>query len=673
MLVKGPRILGDVVYNSESSGSRLKPLPTAAIVPFRSTKKAPKSGASRPGDGNEDNERNGAMSPSAHLGACGANGASWAETGGVGKNGMALPRKSMIEFLREKGYLKPEAEEEARKVQQQTKEQDLGKVLVQLNIVGEREVYEARAYELGIPFVDLDRLTIESSATNVVPERLIKQYNAIPVKKDASVLYVAMANTSNIQAMDDIRMVSGLRVVPVLAVPGAIEDAIRKYYGSTAATSETAASASTTPAANYSHDLKTAIAQAGVQRGSEGEETSEADAEKMAEQAPIIRLANALIQQAISDRASDIHVEPQQRAVRVRYRIDGVLMEAMTVPRNLMAPLISRLKIMAEMNIAERRVPQDGRIEVRHTGKEYDLRVSSIPTPWGEKIVMRILDKSSVMIGLNKLGFTDENMLKIEELVSQPNGLFLCTGPTGSGKTTTLYSCLNILNTIGVNIVTAEDPIEYQLQGIAQVQMNRKAGLTFATALRAFLRQDPDIMMVGEMRDLETAEIAIESSLTGHMVLSTIHTNDAPSTTLRMIDMGVEPYLIAAVLTGVLAQRLGRRVDPNHREPYEISAADLMRFGFQPTDPDEKITLYRGVPHEENRMTGYRGRTGFHELMVMNAEIAEMVVRRAPTADIKSAAKASGMKELREDGLGKVLLGITDPSEVMRVVFTAGY
>jgi len=380
-----------------------------------------------------------------------------------------------------------------------------------------------------------------------------------------------------------------------------------------------------------------------------------------------------LIQQAIADRASDIHVEPQQRAVRVRYRLDGVLMEAMTVPRNLMAPLISRLKIMADMNIAERRVPQDGRIEVRHAGKEFDLRVSSIPTPWGEKIVMRILDKSSVMIGLNKLGFTAENEAKIEELVSQPQGLFLCTGPTGSGKTTTLYSCLNLLNTIGVNIITAEDPIEYQLAGVAQVGMNRKAGLTFATALRAFLRQDPDIMMVGEMRDLETAEIAIESSLTGHMVLSTIHTNDAPSTTLRMIDMGVEPYLIAATLTGVLAQRLGRRVDPDHKEAYEVPAIDLRRFGMNLENPDEMITLYRGVPHEDNRMTGYRGRTGFHELMVMNSEIAELVVRRAPVADVRAAAKANGMHELREDGLLKVLAGQTDPQEVMRVVFTAGF
>jgi type IV pilus assembly protein PilB len=328
---------------------------------------------------------------------------------------------------------------------------------------------------------------------------------------------------------------------------------------------------------------------------------------------------------------------------------------------------------MADMNIAERRIPQDGRIEVKYQEKEIDLRVSSIPTPFGEKIVMRILDKTSVQIGLEKIGFTEAHQLKIEELVSQPNGMFLCTGPTGSGKTTTQYSVLNKLNTVGVNIITAEDPIEYQLNGISQVQMNKKAGLTFATALRAYLRQDPDIIMVGEMRDLETAEIAIESSLTGHLVLSTLHTNDAPSATLRLVDMGVEPYLIAATVIGVLAQRLGRRIDADHKESYEVPQMDLRRFGFNVTDPEALVQLYRGIPHDNNRMTGYRGRTGFHELMTLNAEIAELIVRRAPLNDIKEASKANGMKELREDGLEKVLLGVTTPEEVMRVVFTAGY
>jgi len=588
---------------------------------------------------------------------------------------MAAPRKKWNEFLLEKKLITPEQMAEAEKVSQQTN-QGLDKTIIKLNFCGEREVLSAKAQEQGIGFVDLDRVTVESNAFNILPERIAKNHNVMPVKKDGNTLYLAMSDPTNIMALDDVKLATGgLRVIPVVAVPGAIEDSIKKYYGSGDAAVPEAAGASTAAAASASSDAaRRAIAEAGAGRSTfDDDEGGDGDAEKMAEQAPIIRLANAVIQQAIADRASDIHVEPQGRAVRVRYRIDGVLMEAMTVPKNLQAPLISRLKIMADMNIAERRVPQDGRIEVRHSNKDYDMRVNSIPTPFGEKIVMRILDKSSVMLGLGKLTFTDENLLKIEELVSQPNGMFLCTGPTGSGKTTTQYSVLNKLNTIGVNIVTVEDPVEYQLPGIAQVQVNRKAGLTFANALRAFLRQDPDIIMIGEMRDLETAEIAIESSLTGHLVLSTLHTNDAPSTTLRLVDMGVEPYLIAATLMGVLAQRLARRIDQDHKEPYTVKAIDLRRFGMEMTDPDEDVTLYKGVPHDDNRQTGYRGRMGIHELLTMNAEIAELIVRRAPMNDIKMAAKANGMKELREDGLVKVLQGLTDPNEVMRVVFTAGY
>jgi type IV pilus assembly protein PilB len=359
--------------------------------------------------------------------------------------------------------------------------------------------------------------------------------------------------------------------------------------------------------------------------------------------------------------------------VRVRYRIDGVLHEVLTLPKYIQAPLISRYKIMAEMNIAEKRLPQDGRIPIRYQNKDYDLRVSSIPTPLGEKIVMRILDKTSVLIGLNKLGFTPETQARLEELVMQPQGMVLSTGPTGSGKTTTQYSILHKLNSVEKNILTIEDPIEYQLPGISQVQVNRKAGLTFANALRAFLRQDPDIIMVGEMRDLETAEIAIEAALTGHLVLSTLHTNDAPSAVIRMIDMGVEPYLIAATVTGVLAQRLARRVCQKCKQPREIRAADLRAFGFQVEDPDQMVTIWEGTGCEECRYRGYKGRIGIFELMVVNAEIAELIVRRAPLSDIKEAAKANGMKELREDGLIKVLEGVTTPDEVRRVVFTAGY
>lgn len=597
---------------------------------------------------------------------------------------MALQRVPMTEYLMQKGYLKQEQLEEASKVQAQTGK-DISIILRDLGMVGEREIMEARAQEQGHLFVDLDRFSIESSAVNIVPERLVKLHNAIPVKKDGMTLWVAMENPNNLEAIDQIQLASGCRVRPAIALPAAIEDAIRKNYASSSgvATSEDggsttngagAAGVSATGNVGGRADFRALMAQAQVQRDTDKAATNESEGdEDMADQAPIIKLANALIQQGINDRASDIHVEPQQKSVRIRYRIDGVLMEAMTVPKNLQAPLLSRLKIMAEMNIAERRVPQDGRIEVRTQGQEYDLRVSTIPTPFGEKCVMRILDKGNAMVGLSKLGFTPENQAKIDELISQPNGMFLCTGPTGSGKTTTQYSVLNKLNTVGVNIITVEDPVEYQLNGLAQVQVNKKAGLTFATALRAFLRQDPDIIMVGEMRDLETAEIAIEASLTGHLVLSTLHTNDAPSATIRMVDMGVEPYLISATVIGVLAQRLGRRIDSNHKEPYEVPAIDLRRFGFQFEDPDEMVTLYRGIPHEDNRMTGYKGRNGLHELMVMNAEIAELVTRRAPVNDLKMAAKAAGMKELREDGLAKVLMGLTDPEEVMRVVFTAGF
>lgn len=598
---------------------------------------------------------------------------------------MAPQRVSMTDFLIQKGFLKPEDLEEAQKVAQQTGNSDIGQVLVNLGKVGEREVAQASAAEKGMPFADLDRTQVESSAINVVPERIAKLHQAVPLKKEGTTLWVAMRNVNDLEAIDQIQLASGCRVRPVMALPAAIDDALRKYYGSESTqTSSGGAGASSGGGAEAAAgggsmaqraDLRGLIAQAQVAKDSDklaAKDEAQGD-EDMADQAPIIKLANAVIQQAIADRASDIHVEPQERAVRVRYRIDGVLMEAMVVPKNLQAPMISRLKIMAEMNIAERRIPQDGRIEIRTGGKDFDLRVSSIPTPFGEKIVMRILDKGNAMVGLAKLGFTAENEAKIEELISQPNGMFLCTGPTGSGKTTTQYSVLNKLNTVGVNIITVEDPVEYQLGGIAQVQVNKKAGLTFATALRAFLRQDPDIIMVGEMRDLETAEIAIEASLTGHLVLSTLHTNDAPSATIRMVDMGVEPYLISATVIGVLAQRLGRSIDKDHKEPYEVPAMDLRRFGFEVTDPDQTVTLYRGIPHEDNRQTGYRGRSGFHELMVMNAEIAELVVRRAPINDLKMAAKANGMKELREDGLVKVLEGKTTPEEVMRVVFTAGY
>jgi type IV pilus assembly protein PilB len=344
----------------------------------------------------------------------------------------------------------------------------------------------------------------------------------------------------------------------------------------------------------------------------------------------------------------------------------------MPLPKYIDKPLISRFKIMADMNIAERRVPQDGRIPIRWDNKDFDLRVSCLPTVHGEKIVMRILDKTNILIGLNRLGFSAEVQSQIEELTAQPNGMFLTTGPTGSGKTTTLYSVLHKLNSVEKNIITIEDPVEYQLSGISQVQVHKKAGLTFANAMRSFLRQDPDIIMVGEMRDLETAEIAVEASLTGHLVLSTLHTNDAPSAVVRLVDMGVEPYLISATVIACLAQRLARKICLKCKITYQVPAIELRRFGFRNADPNELITLHKGDGCDVCKFTGYKGRIGIYEMMRINDEIRELMVRRAPLADLREAAKANGMHELKEDGLDKVLAGITTPEEVMRVVFTAG-
>jgi len=539
---------------------------------------------------------------------------------------------------------------------------------------------------MGIPYVDLTRQKPEDSAVNVVPEHLAKRHNVLPVKKDSATntLYVAMADTNNPYAADDLRLVSRCNIKAVLAAAGDIEDAITRVYGGSSIDGSAGGDGKSVGGMNPmkggvgggGSDLMTEMREAIAKYGSTGEGTSDDDEEAAlaaADEAPIIRVANTIIQQAIKDSASDIHLEPQGRNLRIRYRVDGVLHETMQMPRYIQAPLISRFKIMAEMNIAERRVPQDGRIPVRYEGKDYDLRVSCLPSNFGEKIVCRILDKSSILTGLNKLGFSPEIQAQLEELVEQPNGMVLSTGPTGSGKTTTQYSVLNKLNSIEKNILTIEDPVEYQLPGITQVQVNRKAGLTFATALRSFLRQDPDIIMVGEMRDLETADIAIESSLTGHLVLSTLHTNDAPSAAIRMIDMGVEPYLISATVIGVLAQRLGRKICANCKEAYEVEGNELRRFGFVPESDEQKITLWRGRGCEVCRHTGYKGRLGIYSLMRINDEVAELIVRKAPLADIRDASKANGMRELKEDGFDKILAGITTPEEVMRVVFTAGH
>ncbi|MGC8863436.1 MAG: GspE/PulE family protein [Armatimonadota bacterium] len=594
---------------------------------------------------------------------------------------MATARKDLGEVLVARGIITPEQLAQAREVQRSAPG-DIGRIIIDLGFAEEKPVTEARAETLGLQFVDLSTQRVDPSAVAAVPEQVARRHKVFPISKNGTKLIVAVVNPNDPVAIQDLRLTSGAQQIAIaLATEDDVMEAIDRHYKSGgSAGSEVVpmgdTGAATAPGgggglAGLSADIRKDIASYGAR-----EEIAEEDTEsavKGAEEAPIIRIAHTIIIQAIKDNASDIHVEPDRRGVRVRYRIDGVLHEVMPLPKYIDKPLVSRLKIMSSMDIAERRIPQDGRIPIRWDNKDYDLRVSCLPTIYGEKIVMRILDKSNVLIGLNKLGFSPEVQAQVEELVSQPNGMFLSTGPTGSGKTTTQYSILHKLNSPEKNIITIEDPVEYQLSGISQVQVHKKAGLTFATALRSFLRQDPDIIMVGEMRDLETASIAVEASLTGHLVLSTLHTNDAPSAVIRMIDMGVEPYLVSATVIGVLAQRLGRRICSKCKKPYEVPAGELRRFGFKTANPDEMVTLWRGEGCEACRNTGYKGRIGIYELMTVNDEIAELIVRHAPLADIREAAKANGMHELREDGLEKVLQGITTPDEVMRVVFTAGH
>ncbi len=596
---------------------------------------------------------------------------------------MGTARRDIGDLLIEAQVITLEHLTEAKEVQKSAPG-DLGQIILDLGFANSKQVMQARARLMNIQFVDLATQKLDPAALAAVPEHVVRRHCVIPVFKNGNRLMVAMSDTQNIKAMDDLRVVTrGMQVVPALALPDAIIEAIERHYkggdgdGASAATSE-----SGLPVPPNVNTLENSIGGglAGVKDAIEsyksrdiGDEEDPDAVAQISEQAPIIRVANTIIQQAVQVGASDIHVEPDRRHVRVRYRVDGVLHEEMTIPKYIQAPLISRFKIMAEMNIAERRVPQDGRIPVRKDGKDYDLRVSCLPTIWGEKIVCRILDKSSVLLGLNKLGFNNENLAKLEEIITQPNGMFLCTGPTGSGKTTTQYAVLHKINSVDRNIITVEDPVEYQLSGISQVHVNVKAGLTFGGALRSFLRQDPDIIMVGEMRDLETAEIAVEASLTGHLVLSTLHTNNAPSAVIRMVDMGVEPYLISATVHGVLAQRLARKICAQCGEDYQTHASDLRVLGYEPKDKDEMVTLRRGRGCEVCRHTGFKGRTGIHELMTMNDEIAELTVRRAPLADIREAAKANGMHDLRDDGLEKVMSGVTTIEEVKKVVFTAGH
>lgn len=568
-------------------------------------------------------------------------------------------KKDLPELLIKKEYLtKRQLEKALQKAEENGKELD--KVLVELGYITEKEIFQLLAEELGFEFVDLSTLEINHELTKFLPDNLARRYNVVPVRIEGDKLYIAMVDPLDVNTVDDILLMTGLQVETMMATESDIKKYINKLYGSTEIAE--------------ADEIESAIKEINVEDFAnlelgelEEEDISIDKLREMVDEAPIVKLVNQIIFHAISDKASDIHIEPWPKEVVVRYRMDGILHEIMRVPKHLLAPMVSRIKIMSALDIAERRKPQDGKIHLKYEGRDFDLRVSTIPTVNGEKVVMRILDKSSVQLGLDRLGFMPDIKEKLEWLVSKPYGMLLVTGPTGSGKSTTLYACLNKLNNGSVNISTVEDPVEYQIQGINQVQVNPKAGVTFASALRAFLRQDPDIIMVGEIRDHETAQIAVEAALTGHLVLSTLHTNDAPSAATRLIEMGIEPFLVASAVVGVLAQRLARTICSNCKEPYVPPKEALKDIGLAYTE--EEIVFYKGRGCDVCKGSGYKGRTGIHELLIVTDRVREVILRRGSSNEIKRAALEDGFKTLQDDAIRKVIAGIITVEEALRVVY----
>jgi type IV pilus assembly protein PilB len=553
-------------------------------------------------------------------------------------------RSKLGHLLLEKGIISDAQLEHAQLEQSKTKK-TLGRILMEAGYVTEGQLTELLARAAGHDFLDLSNYAIEPAAAAALPEAIAKRYRAVPIGFEDGRLVVALSDPTNVIAIDDIRTITGRDIKIVIAARTDIEEALGRIQALDAS------------------------AQTVLQEIGPAEEVEEERAE--AEDAPIVKAINLLISQAVKQRASDIHVEPQESNVRIRYRIDGVLHEKGKAPKSQQAGMVSRLKVMAELNIAEKRVPQDGRISLKVDGSPIDLRVATLPSVWGEKVVMRILDSKAALIDLDKLGFLPETLKRYEESYTKPYGAILVTGPTGSGKSTTLYSTLKIINSAEKNIITVEDPVEYRLPGITQVQMNPKAGLTFAVALRSILRADPDILMVGEMRDKETATIGVEAALTGHLVLSTLHTNDAPSAITRLIEMGVEPFLVASALDCILAQRLARRLCEKCKEPYEPTPEALEEAHVPFWRPGEELpTLSRpgGRSCQHCASTGYRGRLSLVEVMPVTEEIERLTAEHRSSEDLKRVAIEQGMAPLRDDGMEKVRLGVTSIEEVLRVV-----
>ena len=531
----------------------------------------------------------------------------------------------------------------------------LGSILVRMNFVEEDKLLKFLSQQYGIPAVDLAKLQIDPAVTKLVPADVVHKYHVIPVKRSGATLNLAMVDPTDVFAIDDIKFMTGYEIEPMVASEASVMAAIARSYDAS------------------NKELQTVLKDIAVQEAADPsfikeEEVDLGKLKEAVEDAPVVKLANLILSEAIKKNASDIHVEPYEHNFRVRYRVDGSLYEVMAPPKKLQAALTSRLKIMADLDIAERRLPQDGRIKMRMAEKEVDLRVSSLPCLFGEKIVMRLLDKSNLTLDLTKLGFEPNALENFMKAISSPYGMVLVTGPTGSGKTTTLYSALNYINTIDVNIMTAEDPVEYNLMGINQVQMKDEIGLNFAAALRSFLRQDPDIIMVGEIRDYETAEIGVKAALTGHLVLSTLHTNDAPSTINRLLNMGIEPFLVASSVVLILAQRLVRRVCKECKQVEKVPLQALVKAGMSEKDASAAV-CYKGTGCPNCSDTGYRGRVALYEVMPIGEEMRELILQGAAADEIKKRAISTGMKTLRMSGLAKVREGLTTVEEVVDSTF----
>jgi general secretion pathway protein E len=567
---------------------------------------------------------------------------------------MATAKKSFESILLDRSWVSAQDLERAR--QRKKPGQDLADVLVDMGALEPQRLARAIAQEYWLPFqAHVDEHAIDSSLLGKVPINYAKKNGVLPLSGDGHSVTVAIADPSNYEPLDDLRMLFGMPVHPVVVPLEILNDAINRSYDQ----------ATTTTAQDLMIDLEeNRLDVVANELAQEPLDLLDSD-----DAAPIIKLVNGLLSQAVKDRASDIHVEPFERELLVRFRVDGMLYDVISPPKRFQPAITSRVKVMAGLNIAEKRLPQDGRIRLRVAGRDIDIRVSTIPTAFGERIVLRLLDRAQALVDLNldRLGFSGDNLTRIDRLIRQSHGIILATGPTGSGKTTSLYACLARINSPEKNIITIEDPIEYQLRGIGQMQVNPKIELTFASGLRSILRQDPDVIMVGEIRDSETAEIAIHAALTGHLVFSTLHTNDSFGALTRLVDMGIEPFLVSSSILAVLAQRLVRMVCPTCREPYTPSAVELARIGVRPDTLQGPIYRPAANGCRACRNTGYRGRMAIQELMLMDDEVRALVMQKADAATIRRTCTAHGMMLLRQNGAQRILQGETTVEELLRV------